>query len=200
MLILKCLFLCCPKHATYLLHLYFTHNYKRNILQLDARKAFYPIPCQRTVTSVRIPIQLTHWWLVLYMFLQLPLPLHSWQPLTHCHNSREDLRVAKGKVTPSSCTLSNSHILSNSHRWPSLESYSVLWCFPQYLDMPPLVLGPRKRCFKLPKYIWILYIPVTTYTVNNLISSFTKLHGFSYTICMKWPKVTAVISGQWENL
>ena len=37
----------------------------------------------------------THWWFVLYNFLQDPLPPHSQQPLTHCHNLREDLRVAQ---------------------------------------------------------------------------------------------------------
>ena len=139
----------------------------------------------------RDPYSSTHRCFVLYKFLQLPLPPHSQQPLTHCHNLREDWGWLKGVATPPSCAPGNVHILSNSHRWSRLESYSVqcdvslnAWaCLSWFWVLEREVLN------WLNASGYYVYIPVTTYTVYNLLSSFTKLHGFKYTICMKWPKV-----------
>ena len=77
-------------------------------------------------------INSTHWWFVLYTFLELLLPPHSQQTLTCCHSLKEDLWVAQRCVCTSQlCTWQCSH--SQWYAWSG-----TVWCFHLHLDMIPL--------------------------------------------------------------
>ena len=89
-------------------------------------------------THSAIWMKLTHWWFVLCMFLQLLLPPHSQQPLTHCHSLREDLRVAQRcDYTSLLCIEQGSHSQYPQETQSGNRSGTV-WCLHQSLDMGPL--------------------------------------------------------------
>ena len=96
--------------------------------------------CSRSNISTQQMISgVTHWWVVLYTFLLLPLPLHSQQPLTHYHNLREDLRVAQRcGCTSHLCTSKYSCSQQYSGNWSC-----TIWWLHLCLGMDPLHPGWR---------------------------------------------------------
>ena len=85
----------------------------------------------------------THKGFVLYMFLQLLLPPHSQQPLTHCRSLREDLRaVQRCDYTSQLCTWQCSHSQypqqTQSGNWSG-----TVWCPLLAFGIPPFYpMGP----------------------------------------------------------